>query len=67
MSQDFSFVGKRIPSPDGAEKDTGSAVYGADIKLPEMLVGKVLRSPHPHAKILRIDTSKASIYTHRSG
>ncbi|MFC1979448.1 xanthine dehydrogenase family protein molybdopterin-binding subunit [Chloroflexota bacterium] len=59
MSQEFSFVGKRIPPPDRAEKATGSAVYGADIKLPGMLVGKVLRSPHPHAKIMRIDTSKA--------
>ena len=41
------------------EKATGAARYTVDIKLAGMLVGKVLRSPYPHAKILKIDTSKA--------
>ena len=59
MSQELSVVGKRLPRPDASAKVTGEAVYGADIKLPGMLIGKVLRSPHPHAKILKIDASKA--------
>ena len=59
MSQDFSVVGKRLPRPDAVEKATGAARFGGDIKLPGMLIGKVLRSPYPHAKILKIDTSKA--------
>jgi len=44
---------------DGMAKVTGRAVYTFDVKLPGMLYGKILRSPHPHAKILNIDTSKA--------
>jgi xanthine dehydrogenase molybdenum-binding subunit len=59
MSQDFSVVGKRITQPDAAAKATGAAIYASDIKLPGMLVGKVLRSPYPHARIKRIDKSKA--------
>lgn len=59
MSQELSVVGKRLPRPDAFEKATGVAKYTVDIKLPEMLSGKVLRSPYPHAKILKIDTSKA--------
>ncbi len=56
----FDAVGKRIPRVEGPEKVTGAAQYVADLKLPGMLVGKVLRSPYPHARILRIDTSKAA-------
>ena len=52
-------VGARVPLVDGASKVTGSAVYTDDIQLPGTLVGKILRSPHAHAKILRLDTSKA--------
>ncbi|MFC1938245.1 xanthine dehydrogenase family protein molybdopterin-binding subunit [Chloroflexota bacterium] len=59
MSQELSVVGKRLPRPDGAEKATGTAKYTVDIKLQGMLIGKVLRSPYPHAKILKIDKSKA--------
>ena len=44
---------------DGPAKVTGAAQYTFDITLPNMLYGKVLRSPHPHAKILNIETSKA--------
>ena len=44
---------------DGIDKVTGRAKYGADLLLPGMLVGKILRSPHPHARIVSIDTSKA--------
>jgi 4-hydroxybenzoyl-CoA reductase alpha subunit len=56
----FSVVGKRVNRVEGYEKVTGDAVYVADIKLPGMLYGKILRSPFPHARILRLDTSKAA-------
>lgn len=59
MSQEFSAVGKRLVQMDTPIKATGTARYAGDIKLPGMLVGKVLRSPYPHAKIKRIDKSKA--------
>ncbi len=52
-------VGTRPVRPDGADKVTGRATYGADFVLPGMLVGKILRSPHPHARIVSIDTRKA--------
>jgi CO/xanthine dehydrogenase Mo-binding subunit len=56
----FKWVGTRPIRPDGVPKVTGRAMYGADLKLPGMLYGKVLRSPHAHARILKIDTSKAA-------
>jgi len=52
-------IGKRIPNVDSWGKATGKAVYGIDLKLLGMLHGKILRSPLPHAKILRIETEKA--------
>jgi CO/xanthine dehydrogenase Mo-binding subunit len=55
----LKIVGTRPIRPDGVDKVTGRAKFGADYNLPGQLVGKVLRSPHPHARILRIDTSKA--------
>ena len=56
---DFKSVGTRPLRPDGLDKVTGRARYGADFNLPGQLVGLVLRSPHAHAKIKKIDTSKA--------
>ena len=56
---ELKWVGKSPIRPDGADKVTGRAKFGADLMLPGMLVGKVLRSPHAHAKIKSIDTSKA--------
>jgi CO/xanthine dehydrogenase Mo-binding subunit len=53
------FVGTRTVRPDGVDKVTGRARFGADFNLPGQLVGRVLRSPHPHARIVSIDTSKA--------
>src|SRR5512147_2373826 len=53
------YVGTRTIRPDGVDKVTGRARFGADFNLPGQLIGRVLRSPHPHARILRIDTSKA--------
>lgn len=55
----YSTIGKPIPKIDGFEKVTGYARYVDDIKLPNMLYGKILRSRYPHARIKRIDTSKA--------
>ncbi len=52
-------LGQRQPRVDGFEKVTGQSQYADDIVLPNMLRGKVLRSPHPHARILKIDTSRA--------
>lgn len=53
------WIGKSTIRPDGAEKVTGKAAYAADTSMPGMIWGKVLRSPHPHAIIRSIDTSKA--------
>ena len=55
----FKVVGTRPLRPDGIDKVTGRARYGADISAPGMLVGMVLRSPHAHARIKSIDTSAA--------
>ncbi|HEU0169172.1 MAG TPA: molybdopterin cofactor-binding domain-containing protein, partial [Chloroflexota bacterium] len=55
----YKVIGTRPVRPDGADKVTGRAVYGADIRLTGMLRGRVLRSPHSHARILSVDTSKA--------
>ncbi|RME61661.1 MAG: xanthine dehydrogenase family protein molybdopterin-binding subunit [Caldilineae bacterium] len=52
-------IGTRPIRHDGVDKVTGAARYGADVNLPGMLYGKILRSPHAHARILRLDTSKA--------
>ncbi len=57
---DNKWIGKRTIRPDGAEKVTGKAAYGADLSAPGMLVGKVLRSPHPHARIKSINVEKAA-------
>lgn len=56
---DFSVVGKRVPKPDALDKVTGRVVYGHDLRLPGMLYGKILYSEHAHARILRVDTSRA--------
>ena len=53
------WIGKNTVRPDGAEKITGRAEYAADTSMPGMIWGKVLRSPHPHAKIISINTKKA--------
>ncbi|NIM50793.1 MAG: molybdopterin-dependent oxidoreductase [Gemmatimonadales bacterium] len=55
----LSIVGKRLPKPDAPAKATGRATYTDDIALPNMIYGKLLLSPVPHANIKSIDTSKA--------
>jgi CO/xanthine dehydrogenase Mo-binding subunit len=58
-ARNFTSVGTRPIRPDGVDKVTGRARYGADFNMAGQLVGRVLRSPHAHAKIRKIDTSKA--------
>ncbi len=55
----YKVIGTRPIRHDGNDKVTGRAIYGGDTRLPGMLYGQVLRSPHAHARILSIDTSKA--------
>ena len=55
----FNWVGTRPIRPDGLDKVTGRANFGADLTLPGMLWAKVLRSPHAHAKIRSIDVAPA--------
>jgi CO/xanthine dehydrogenase Mo-binding subunit len=59
MAKELKIVGKRHPKIDGGERVSGKAEYASDVYLPGMLYGKTLRSPHPHAKIVSIDTEKA--------
>ena len=61
-SKTFKWIGTRPVRPDGVEKVNGKAKYGADILLPGLLHGNVLRSPHAHARILSIDTSRAEAH-----
>src|SRR6201997_5311045 len=56
---DFSIIGKPIAMIDAAGKTTGAGKYADDFKLPGMLIGKILHSPYPHARIVLIDTSRA--------
>ena len=56
---DYKVIGTSPIRPDGVDKVTGRAQYGADLNLPNMIYGRVLRSPHAHARIKRIDTSRA--------
>ena len=59
---EYKIIGKRPIRHDGVDKVTGKATYGADLNLPGMLYGKVLRSPHAHARIKSINTSKADAH-----
>lgn len=58
-SGEYRVIGTRANRLDGLDKVTGAARFGADINLPGMIHGKMLTSPHPHARIKSIDTSKA--------
>jgi len=57
---EFKWVGTRAVRPDGVDKVTGRARFGADLAMQGQLVGRVLRSPHPHARIRSIDVSAAA-------
>ncbi|MGA1737102.1 MAG: hypothetical protein ACO4AD_10335 [Pseudomonadales bacterium] len=58
-AMDFKVIGTRPIRPDGVDKVTGRASFGADFSLPGMLEGAVLRSPHAHARIKSIKTDAA--------
>ena len=63
MSQNgHKVIGTRPIRHDGVDKVTGRAIYGADIQLTGLLYGAIKRSPHPHARIKNIDTSRAEAY-----
>jgi xanthine dehydrogenase molybdenum-binding subunit len=59
MNKGYSPVGRGLPRPDALEKVTGAAKYTADFKLPGMLYGRLVRSPHAHARVVGIDTRRA--------
>ncbi len=59
MKSDYRFIGKAMPRRDAGDIVTGKARYLNDIRMADMLYGKVLRSPHPHAYIKNVDKSKA--------
>src|SRR5262245_9133647 len=58
-SQVLRIVGHPLPKVDGLAKTTGETKFADDMKLPRMAYGRILRSPHPHARILSVDLSKA--------
>ncbi|HZW80968.1 MAG TPA: molybdopterin cofactor-binding domain-containing protein [Candidatus Deferrimicrobiaceae bacterium] len=58
---DFSVIGKPTAMVDAAEKTTGGGKYTDDLSVPGMLVGKILHSPYPHARIKHIDTTRAEM------
>ena len=59
LTTDFSIIGKPTAMVDAAAKTTGAGKYTDDLSVPGMLVGRILHSPYPHARIKRIDTSRA--------
>ncbi|HNY51428.1 MAG TPA: xanthine dehydrogenase family protein molybdopterin-binding subunit [Smithella sp.] len=59
MTNNYRYIGKKIPRKDAKEIVTGKAAFFDDIKMPDMLIGKTLRSPYPHANIQSIDTRNA--------
>src|SRR5437660_8309818 len=56
---EYTVLGKPVPRVDAVDKVTGAAKYAADVNLPGQAWAKFLHSPHPHARIKRIDTRKA--------
>ncbi len=58
-AEQLKTVGKAYPRVDGEAKASGKAIYTVDLELPGMMHGKVLRSPYPHARLVKIDASKA--------
>lgn len=62
LNSELSVVGKRTPRLDGRLKVTGAAKYTADVRLPGMLFACMVTSPHPHARVLSIDTSAAAAH-----
>ena len=59
IARSYKYIGAPLPKVDAYAKVTGRAIYADDIMLPRMLYGRLLRSPHPHARIVAIETSRA--------
>ncbi|MBI4526065.1 MAG: molybdopterin-dependent oxidoreductase [Deltaproteobacteria bacterium] len=59
MNHEFRVIGKRQPKIDGWERVSGRGKYASDIYLPGMLYGRILRSPHPHAKVVKVECDRA--------
>lgn len=59
LDREYTIIGKEVDRVDGAEKATGAALYSGDMKFEGTLHAKILRSPHAHARIVRIDTTRA--------
>ncbi len=59
MAEQYRYIGKQVPRRDGVDVVTGGSDFLADLKFPHLLHGKVLRSPHPHALIKKIDIARA--------
>src|ERR1700736_4599779 len=59
VAEEFSVVGKPLIKPDAYAKVSGQTKFADDLALPRMLFGRILRSPHPHARILHVDTARA--------
>ena len=57
--KDTRVIGTAVPRVDAYERVSGSAVYPSDVSLPNMIYGAILRCPHPHARVKKIDVSKA--------
>lgn len=73
IEAELGIVGKPMPRIDGVERVTGSAAFTTDIRLPRMVHAAFLRSPHPHARVIEIDTSRAqampgvrAVFTHKN-
>ena len=58
---EFKSIGISVPRAEGTEKVSGRTIYAADVKLPGVLWGKLLRSPHPHARIRNVNTARARL------
>lgn len=65
MSKKLKIIGTPVPKHDAKIRTTGEAIYGHDIKLPNMLYGAILRTQHPHAEFT-IDVSEAKKNTRSS-
>ena len=59
MADDLSIIGKSLTKPDAFAKVSGQTKFADDLAPPRMVYGRILRSPHPHARILSVDTSRA--------
>lgn len=60
IARNFKVVGKGVPVKDAAEKVTGTLKYAVDFEVQGMVHGKILRSPHPHARVTKIDVGEAA-------